>query len=138
MRSCAVYDQGIFEMHLMQNAASTPRRDITLYIAYDHELTLSNKTKTMVDITEAAATSSLDIRQSQVILTGYFAEFTSAKCLPALDLLPLVSALEVPCLSACSLQAAYLTTVWSCTVSIFNSSSFCSPLISMTSLSSLT
>ena len=53
----------------------------------------------MVNITEAAATSSLDIRKSQVILTSYFGEFTSAKRLPALDLFPLVSALEFPCLS---------------------------------------
>ena len=43
-------------------------------MAYDHELTLSNKTRTMVNITEAAATSSLDIRKGQVILTSDFAE----------------------------------------------------------------
>ena len=48
-------------------------------MAYDHELTLSNKTRTMVNITEAAAASSLDIRKGQVILTSDFAEFTSAK-----------------------------------------------------------
>ena len=48
-------------------------------MAYDHELTLNNKTRTMVNITEAAVTSSLDIRKGQVILTSYFAEFTSAK-----------------------------------------------------------